>query len=236
MRLSHLFGVLCLVVLSAVTAPVWACGDCAGRYEKLADSRRLQADIDYLLPDDPLELDRRKRKRKVDEDEDEGGINLSRPGQIGWLLISGVVLAGLIFVIYQNSAGGLISFSRVPQDAKKRREAAAATPYSHDDMPKSETAFLAEIERMADRRKALHLLSERLLSRAADKAGIRQGRSWTARESLRALPRDMAHLADLRLLNRHAELAWFGGRAVDDGLFEDCMARARAMMGRGVRP
>ena len=232
MRLCHIFGALCILVLGAAFAiPVKAqtsCEDCAERYIELAQDRRLQAQIDYLALGDPLEMDRSKRGRKKTEDDE---FDLSAPGRVGWLLISGVILAGIVYIVYQNSAGGLISFGNSPTDRSRKGDSpASGADDLNTGLPVSETEFLAQIEQMDDRRQALHLLSERLLSRAAEHAGIRLRQSWTARESLRALPRTMANLADLTHLSRHAELAWFGGRAVDEGVFEDCLARARIMM------
>ncbi len=234
MRFSCLFGVFLVFGLNSASLAQGVCGDCAERYVEMAESRGLQADIDYLSPGDPLELDRTKRSRK--KADDAGESDFTGPDQIGWLLISGLILAGIAFVVYQNSAGGLVSFARRPDDAatpNTKNAGSRSRPGDDDGLPKSEAAFLAEIEGMADRRKALYLLSERLLSRAADKAGIRLGRSWTARESLRALPRSLAHLPDLRHLNRHAERAWFGGRPVDDHIFQDCLERAKMMMRGG---
>ena len=243
MRFLRLCSVLCFVaisILSSVPSSAQsACDDCAERYAKIADGKRLQSDIDYLLPSDDLDLDRTKKKA-VEGDPEENSREREREavGNISWFLISAIVLLGIVFVIAQNSTGGLVSFSNKPEEGSKtvkRRGTAEATGPDHNDLPKSDAAFLAGIESMADRRAALHLLSGRLLANAAEKSGIRPGRSWTARESLRALPRNWVHLADLRHINRHAEIAWFGGRQVNDTIFEDCLTRARTMMRGGAR-
>lgn len=212
------------------------CEDCAERYIETVDRRRIQARIEYLLPTDPLDLDRTKKreKEKPTERSDDEGFNLSEPGRVGWMIVSGILLAGLGYILYQNSAGGLVVFRSLPEDADKPGSKASGTDRikssADDGLPQSEAAFLAEIERMEDRREALHLLAGRLLSNAANSTGIRPGRSWTARESLRALPRNWVHLGDLRHLNRQAELAWFGGKHVEDTVFADCLDRARGMM------
>jgi len=209
------------------------CDDCAERYVEIANKRGLQAEIDYLLPTDDLDLDRTKTKKKPEAD----GPDLTTPGVSGWFWISAVILAGLGILVYQNSAGGLISFSSRPEDGSRpdtRRGGDRRDNPDHNDLPKSDVAFLAGIEGMADRQKALHLLSGRLLANASEQSGIRPGKSWTARESLRALPRTVAHITDLRHINREAELAWFGGREVNDTIFEDCLTRARSIMRGGV--
>jgi len=226
-------SVLAAHVMTAAPASAQAeCADCTERYSELARERRLQVDVDILNPGDPLERSRRERRRTTPE----LGLEDLYFGRTGWLLISGIVLGLIALVIYQNSAGGLVSFGRKPEDQAKSAKTGMlgeGIASEHESLPRSDAAFLAEIERMTDRRKALQLLSERLLDRAADGAGIRLGRSWTARESLRALPDGFTSLGELRHLNQHAELAWFGGRAVDDGVFADCVGRARMLLKRG---
>ena len=233
---STLFTALVVVLTLGSVYAAEPCDDCTERYVELVDNRGIQAEIEYLLPTDTLDLDRTKKREKNEgtETSDDEGADLSTPGRIGWMVISGILLAGLFFIIYQNSAGGLVVFGSRPEDAEKpgtKRTGADAQKFGDDDgLPKSEAAFLAEIERMEDRRVALHLLAGRLLSNATNSTGIRPGRSWTARESLRALPRNWVHITDLQHLNRQAELAWFGGRHVDDTVFAECLDRARSMM------
>lgn len=243
-RFLFFFKAFCLIGISLFLALPSAAQDtcevCAERYMEIATDRRIQAEVDYLLPTDPLDLDRSKKKKQADDDalsSDTSGPDLSAPGDIGWFLISAIILLGIALVIIKNSSGGLVSFGSRPEegtDSDKRRGASGKPQVDHSDLPQSDAAFLAEIEGMADRQHALHLLSGRLLAKAAEKAGIRPGRSWTARESLRALPQTLNNLADLRHVNRHAELAWFGGRIVDESIFQDCLARARDMMRRGM--
>jgi len=242
-RFESLLKVLCFVAISgmftATSSAQESCEVCAERYVELAKDRRLQTEIDYLLPTDTLDLDRSKKKETPDGQESSDGnkIDLLAPGKTGWFLISAVILFGIAFVIFQNSAGGLVSFSSKPQDGKRTKNSSGAISrqtVNHNDLPQSDAAFLAEIEEMNDRRRALHLLTGRLLAKAAEKAGIRPGRSWTARESLKALPCTSVHIDSLRHINRQAELAWFGGRHVEDGIFEDCLTRARTMLRTGM--
>ncbi len=245
MRFLFLCSVLCFLAMGLLSsAPSLAQdqrGSHAERYTKLAGDRRIQAEIDYLRPTDELDLDRTKKKDLADQaarerEESDDNSSLSG-GRAGLFVISSLILLGIIFVIYQNSAGSLVSFSGKPKDGSKtakRRETGNSNATDQIDLPKSASAFLASIEKMEDRQQALHLLSGRLLAIAAEKSGIRPGKSWTARESIRALPRSMAHLTDLRHINREAELAWFGGRAVNDNVFDDCLARARTIMRGGV--
>lgn len=212
------------------------CVDCAERYLELSQKRGIQSDIDYLLPGDTLDLDRTKKRKTEGTSDDSDGIRIDDTNDTFWLIVSILLLTIIAVVIFQNSAGGLVVFGRAPEEAAKpaKRSFTGKKAAQDDGLPKSEAAFLAEIEGMADRREALHLLAARLLSNAAARSGIKPGRSWTARESLRALPRNWMHLSDLRHLNRQAELAWFGGRHVDDSVFADCLERARAMMRGGA--
>ena len=237
--LRFLSAVMLLGLFWAVSEPAHArepCVDCAERYLELSQKRGIQSEIDYLLPTDELDLDRTKRRETSETSDGGDGITLDQTTETFWLVLSVVLLGVIAFVIFQNSAGGLVVFGSAPEEAARpaRRSVTGKKSAQDDGLPKSEAAFLAQIESMEDRREALHLLSARLLSNAAAKTGIKPGRSWTARESLRALPKNWTHLSDLRHLNRQAELAWFGGRHVDDSVFSDCLDRARAMMRGGA--
>lgn len=212
-----------------------SCTDCTSRYLEVAERRRVQAEIDYLNPGDPLDLDRAAIRERRNRPRDGEREPLWEMPTSRWsrLFISVVVLAGLAVVFLQNASGGLVSLGRSPKDAgKPARKAVAprAARDSADALPTSEAAFLARIEQMDDRREALHLLAGRLLAAAAAETDINPGRSWTARESLRALPKSWVNLGDLRHLIRQAELAWFGGREVTDTVFDDCLDRARRIM------
>ena len=243
MRFLRFISFLRVLVLSSLFLAVSPfamaqdpCLDCAERYLELSQKRGIQSEIDYLLPGDTLDLDRTKKRETERTSTNGDGSGLDDTSDTFWLIASILLLTLIAIVVFQNSAGGLVAFGRAPEEAAKpsKRSVTAKNAAQDDGLPKSEAAFLAEIEGMADRREALHLLAARLLSNAAAKTGIKPGRSWTARESLRALPRNWMHLSDLRHLNRQAELAWFGGRHVDDTVFADCLDRARAMMRGGA--
>ena len=56
------------------------------------------------------------------------------------------------------------------------------------------------------------------------------GRSWTARDVIRAVPEGWPHLPALRQIAGQAEIAWFGGREVDHNALAACLDRARPIV------
>ncbi|MEL6267678.1 MAG: DUF4129 domain-containing protein, partial [Pseudomonadota bacterium] len=68
---------------------------------------------------------------------------------------------------------------------------------------------------------------------AATRNGLRLARSWTARDALARIPAGWPGRAALADLARGAELAHFGGRAVDEATFQHHLASARALFAAG---
>lgn len=124
------------------------------------------------------------------------------------LLFTGAILAGFAYALLRHGgfAGG--AFGRGDGGNAARVRASTAT-FEEEAAPD-----LAAITALADPRAALIELTRLALMRAGAAHGLLLNRSWTARDVLRRLPADWAHLPALRALVREAELVHFGGRPI----------------------
>ena len=238
MRFLQCGAILCMVLAAPANAqeitqddlePV---GPRNEAYEDAIWGQGLQSEVIYLRPSVAFEPDQRVRV-KVPEPEDPAGDSREARFIIGIVLAA--ILAAIIYVVVVNSNGVGVSF----RDTKDRRRSDARredTPEeTGSDQPLDQ--FLAGLAAMADKREALILLVSRALEWAADLHQLRLGRSQTARDVLRVLPVDWAHLPAMRGLVREAEIVHFGGRDITQERWEECLATARpifAQPGRGV--
>lgn len=148
-----------------------------------------------------------------------------------WAIVFTLVLAAIIYVFVRNAGGVAVSFRRTGDDPKAARTADGRNSGGGSGDQEGLEAFLAGLAAMADKRAALILLAGRTLERAADANGLRLARAQTARDVLRALPREWEHLAALRRLLHEAEVVHFGGRGVPPLRWEACVAAARPILG-----
>ncbi len=116
---------------------------------------------------------------------------------------------------YYGCGGGAASVSATPAVTT----AAAGAPRPLDDL-----------RGRADRRLALSALLLRALSAAAQAHDMRLGRSWTARDVVRAVPRSWPQHRARDGLVRRAETVLFGGRPMSDPDFEACLDLARDVL------
>jgi len=148
------------------------------------------------------------------------------------LAVGVVVLALLGILFFRNGAGVGVAFSRGdtkepparPPKAVASKTAVAAAARTPDD------ALLRELRDMPDQREAMHRLLVHILAKSASLTGLRPGRSWTARDTIRSVPEGWSHMEALRYIAGQAELAWFGGRDIDRDSFEACLDLARPIL------
>lgn len=125
-----------------------------------------------------------------------------------------------------------VSFARPPERGSRPRTAATPPAAEADPGPDS----LEAIARLADRRRALHVLLQRALEQAARATGRNLARSQTAREALRALPPSWPPLPGLGRIVVQAEMVRFGGRELSEAAFRACLDAARPIFAARNRP
>lgn len=150
-----------------------------------------------------------------------------------WMVAVAFALVLLAVLLLAARFGGVraVSFARPPERGTRARAAAAPAPAA-DPGPDG----LEAIARLADRRRALHLLLERALERAVRANGRSLARSQTPREVLRGLPAGWPPLPALRRIVQHDEVVRFGGRALTEDSFRASIDAARPIFGEGAPP
>lgn len=150
------------------------------------------------------------------------------------LAIFGGILAALIFLFLRAGGGFGALAVRKPGDADRAARNGAKRSARDRGNAGSPKGLLAQISAMPDRRAALILLLQHSLRQAAKAHDLRLGRSETARDILRRLPTQWVHAAALRRLVMAEELVQFGGRALAEATFEECLRTAAPIL-RGAK-
>ena len=219
------FGsILALIMLAAATsaAPRVDIGGARNEaYLAAVRGSRLQAEIVYMDPSQPIEIEQAPAKPPE-------AAPPENAQAVRWLLIA-VAAVGLILIailVIRNSAGGKAIFAKrlrpEPNDARSR------SPQS-EPAPAPGLHLLAGIAALPDRRLALQQLTEHSLDRATRANGLRLGRSQTARDVLAHLSPAWRHLGALRLIIDTEEAVRFGGAPLGDAIFADCLAAIRPL-------
>ncbi|MEL7255580.1 MAG: DUF4129 domain-containing protein [Pseudomonadota bacterium] len=139
-------------------------------------------------------------------------------------VIAVAVLLGVIYLFMRY--GGQFSVSlRGDEDATRGTSAGRVTGQDGAPLPSD----LDAIARISDRRLALVTLAQSALMRAITQQGLFLQKSWTARDALRRLPRDMAHRDTLSDLIAAGERVLFGGRDVPEDDFQAYLTRIRPL-------
>lgn len=221
-------------VLAAGPAILPAPGGDGGRaYEAAVRGSGIAVDVTYYDPAGPAPA----LSTDVEVDGPPDPAPARDDGSARWDLgpwaVGGLFAAVLALVLALAARYGgvrVASFARPPErgarDRPRRRAPGGSVPIE-DPGPGS----LEEIARIADRQRALHVLLERCLAHAAAANGQRVGRSQTARDVMRALPRNWPLLEPLRLVVAQAEVVQFGGRGLTEDMFGACVAAARPIFG-----
>ncbi|WP_112322438.1 DUF4129 domain-containing protein [Oceanibium sediminis] len=188
--------------------------------------RRVQADITYIaelegeLPLDGLPLEPPPEPADDVRDVD------AQADLLGRIVVFGG-LAALALLLFSKRAalGHLLGGGRARPD--QARSAGKQVDAPEESTP---TGLLTRLSRAKNREAALVELLEAVLSAAARANGLRVGRSETARELLRRLPRDWPHLGGLRTIVMTEELVQFGGRPLAPEAFRTCLHEAHPIL------
>ncbi|MEM7597376.1 MAG: DUF4129 domain-containing protein [Pseudomonadota bacterium] len=194
-------------------------------YLKSLRFRGVDTDVAYFDPTrPPPELDTRETP---DPERRDLEVNISRD-QATFLenAIMVAILLAIAFVFLRFGGGFTVSL-RGDSDAERASGTAAAGGAGFNNVP-SDIDTIAGIE---DRRIALVTLAQSALIQAVAQQGLLLQKSWTARDALRRLPRDMDHREALRDLVAAGERVLFGGRDVPEGDFQEFLTRIRPIFG-----
>ncbi|GAB2186757.1 DUF4129 domain-containing protein [Roseibium sp. LAB1] len=198
-------------------------GDSGKEYLRAIRLRGIDTDVVYFDPSaPPPKLDTEQEPPKPAADKPQAD------GDDRWIpgLIAAGFLAAVAYLFLRFGGRLTVSLGREASnpDSTRTRMRGQAPVWAEKLAP------LDEILRMEDRRRALVLLTQKVLATAISANGILMQRSWTARDALRQLPESQAREL-LRKLVTMAERVQFGGRDVSEDEFNDHVANCRYLLG-----
>ncbi len=156
-------------------------------------------------------------------------ISLPQPGSVSTLVVVLLLVAMLVLWLRFGGAGMLMS--RAPQAQKKPPSAAPdAWNITAEDRANDPQRLLDQIAAMPDRAAALVRLLRHCLLAAATETDTRLARADTERTAFRRLPGGWRAQVALRDILGRAELAHYGGRAVDEAEFAATLDLGRAIL------
>ncbi len=233
-RLIALLGFLCLIVLTppsaafaqaadpdAIEIPV---GESGQEFKETIGRSRVETELIYLDPlaDETLPREAAKAAPAKSQTPD-----LSRY----LLILILIVVLGAIVLFASKFAPKTTISMWSPKDGM-RSGGNRNKPVGDAASPLNALAgnqFLNELRTMTDRRAALILLSKRALEHATEIHGLPLGRSQTAREILRRLPRSWDHHAALSKIVGFEERVQFGGRDLPEPVFQESLSLAEPL-------
>ncbi len=188
-------------------------------YLKATRMRGIDRQVGYFDPTRPpptLRTDRKPPppKERVEREDEERETVSNDTVRWSTIVISALILAGVLYLMVRFSGNVSVSFSSTPQDAKSHRgKVKTQGVVAH---PKGLQAILD----MRNREEALVALCHGLLARIVGAQGVLLHKSWTARDTLRRVPRSHPDRSALQGLVMRAELVQFGGRHINEDEFQ----------------
>ncbi|KMW60117.1 hypothetical protein AIOL_000269 [Candidatus Rhodobacter oscarellae] len=232
-------GLAIALCLSCFAAPAGAqqaavepleIGESGEAYLKSIRYRRIGTDVAYYDPTRPAPpLETTETPRQRSQNRDAASAELPRMPAI--ILTAGILL--LITYLFMTFGGGIsVSLGRAAENTTsgRRRRGSGGRHGDQPVLPDSLEAVL----RIRDRREALVALAQAVLARTVGAQGVLMQRSWTARDALRRVPRNLEHREALQSLVLAGERVQFGGRDVSEEEFDAHVARIRPLFRRAL--
>lgn len=204
-----------------IDIPVFESGE---QYRKSLGRTRLKSDLIYLRPEADETLPREAAKPEPPKEPED----LSRTVLIA---VTVAILIAIGIFAFQFAPKATITMSapddRTREGGRRRQRAQQASQELTAKLAGRE--FLDELRRMSDRKAALILLLKRALERALEINGMTLGRSQTAREILRKLPRSWDHYPALSRIVGFEERVQFGGHDLPEPVFQESLSLAEPL-------
>lgn len=202
-------------------------GESGTEYLRSIRLRGIDADVAYFDPTaPPPELDTQQQPSKQTEDTESRTV--SGTGS-RWTtgIISGLVLAGILFLFLRFGGNIAVSLNRDTDNPESRRAGGKQNAPTWAE----KLGSFNDILRMEDRRRALVLLTQKVLATLATTNGVLMQRSWTARDALGHIPLAQPQKSVLRDLVLNSERVQFGGRDVSEDEFREHVSSCRQLIG-----
>jgi len=202
-------------------------GEAGTEYLRAIRLRGIDSDVVYFDPTaPPPELDTNQQPVRTER-------SAETPGTVNrWIfgLIAGIILAAIIYLFMRFGGHIAVSLNRDADNPERRRGAAAeAVPAWAEKL-----SSFNDILKIQDRRRALVLLTQKVLATLATANGVLMQRSWTARDALSHLPIGEGNKSILRTLILNSERVQFGGRDVSEDEFREHVSSCQHLLGSGT--
>ncbi|MHA7775946.1 DUF4129 domain-containing protein [Roseibium sp. M-1] len=206
-------------------------GESGEAYLNALRLRGIETDVAYFDPSaPPPKLDTKQEPPKPQAPTKSADDPVTTGTWIARLVVL-AVLAAIAYLVLRYGGRMAVSLRREGENVDSARAQRSGTPPAWAEKLSS----LEEILRMQDRRRALVLLTQKVLATTVAAHGILMQRSWTARDALSHIP-DMPGQRDvLRRLVTTCELVQFGGRDVSEEEFRNHVDGCRSLLGAGAR-
>ncbi len=204
-------------------------GESGNAYLRAIRLRGIESDVTYFAPGAPApEFETNQNPSGQPDNADEN--NDSQQNSEGrWFMIAIAAMVVLLIAYLFLRYGGAISvsFGSGEGNAERRhtKQSAEAPAWAE------RTGSFQDILRMKDKRRALVLLTQKVLAATVTANGILMQRSWTARDALRHLPTRQQHLDLLKNLVLVSERVQFGDREVSEEDFRSHAADCQRVLG-----
>ncbi|WP_299478433.1 DUF4129 domain-containing protein [uncultured Roseibium sp.] len=212
----------------AVQEPV-EIGEAGTEYLRSIRLRGIDSDVAYFDPTAPApELDTQQQPAPQTRETE---VSTGQVGSARWIsaIIAGLVLAGIVFVVLRFGGNIAVSLNRDAENPGSQRGSNTQnTPAWAEKL-----GSFNDILRIEDRRRALVLLTQKVLASLASTHGVLMQRSWTARDTLGHIPLEQTQHTVLRTLVLNSERVQFGGRDVTEDEFRNHVSSCQQLLGAG---
>ncbi|WP_235258071.1 DUF4129 domain-containing protein [Octadecabacter algicola] len=197
-------------------------------YAKEIRFRRITNDVvffDPTQPPPPIETRQTVEQDSRVEVNNQGIATTFQWGRVFALLTAMLVLFGVVYLFIVFGGRLPASFARNPEEGNKQGSTTPSGTPAKGRAPLQIDAIL----RMADRRLALVALCKSLLARLMSAEGVLLQDSWTDRDTLSRVPKNLSNRDALQALVHASERVQFGGRDVSEDEFNEHVARLRPL-------
>ncbi|WP_029062632.1 hypothetical protein [Labrenzia sp. DG1229] len=204
-------------------------GESGTEYLRSIRLQGIDSDVSYFDPAaPPPKLDTQQQPTR--QEQEAKGRPSSGTGT-RWTVgvIAGLVLAGIVYLFLRFGGNIAVSLKRDTDNPESKRSGGVPnTPLWAEKL-----GSFNDILRMADRRRALVLLTQKVLATLAKTNGVLMQRSWTARDTLGHIPLGQPQQSVLRNIVLNSERVQFGGRDVSEDEFREHVSSCRQLLGAG---
>lgn len=204
-------------------------GESGTEYLRSIRLQGIDSDVSYFDPTAPPPKLDTQQQPSAQEQEAKGRTSSGTGTRWTFGVIAALVLAGIVYLFLRFGGNIAVSLKRDTDNPESKRSGGV----QNAPLWAEKLGSFNDILRMADRRRALVLLTQKVLATLAKTNGVLMQRSWTARDTLGHIPLGQPQQSVLRNLVLNSERVQFGGRDVSEDEFREHVSSCRQLLGTG---